>query len=418
MANVGTGTTAQAGGAVSDYDRGMRAGFRKIEIDWQISMNPLERYFKKEGNMMYKTHIDYVKKVTSDPIDNPYQLPQPTGDAKVPSYFRRTNEIRSQKIHIANPRGVAKVLSESVESLVERDLKLARNAFAEAQLKMMLDLLTATYYENPLTRQRDGTLERVNPAAPTAVPFKKEFQHLFKGKDGKKETPATATNVFQAFPNVDGFFFLTGSLAEYKQTSMLDGDLSAGSGTKNPKNRCLIIMTNTGYAIWKKSNVPKIGNRDYFGKDVMLGVGKITSFQDYDLLVIPDEYLPKYNVAAYDTTAKIDADFANALTFPDPARWNEIDTDLLTAVQGAANRNVVGGYAYPHQLHQAIVVDQAAMRFMNPTQLQVKLHQYVDTTTSMEKYIYGETSMEATRIWDGLVRRFFFTGEAFSGLYK
>lgn len=412
------------------YNKGVKVSFRKILKEFNTSVNVLMKYFKKEGNMVFKDQVTFVKKVTSqsssaaDIMGIMLKTPAP----KVPTYRRRTNNIEEEVIHIVNPRAHAKTLGISVENLVELETSLARDALARGGINIILKLLQGTYKEDTLTRVVDQTrqgfpniaeFDELNGINTTSNPFSNNFRHLIKGPENTigntQGFVQTTGKLFKAPPLAEGFFYLTAALANFKQVSMTNPGMNQGTGSPT-KARCLAILNNTGWAVWKESNLPKIGNRDYFGKDVVLGMGKIFSFQEYDFLVLPDDLFPNATGLA---TSAIDNDdkFNAAVTFPDPEAWDNYSIRLLNATKSAANNNQRASFANSVGMYRMLIVDPMAFRLMEPKQLQVPLRQYEDKDYSFEKLTFGKMSMEGTRIWDDLVREIYFTGEGFTGSY-
>lgn len=437
MASVQDGIAALRGN--QEFNKGMRVRFRKIYRDFKTSMNPLDKYFKKEGSLFYKEYVDYVTPLTSEKIADPYQILADTGEAKVPNWRRRTNNITSRKIHVAHPRAHAKILSMSTQQLVEEYSALARAEFASVSIHMMIELLLATYKDNSLTRTTSGSpdFEQGVSGASVDAPFSKAYRHLIKDDFatdfGNTRGFISGSTKFRAPPNLVGFMDLSSALREYKKISFTNNDLNKGSGEET-STRALVIITNDGWTEWKKANRHVIGNTDFFGKSVYLGTGHIFSFQEYDFLVLPNEYLPPYT--APDSISNIVAsgasgaqmNFADVHTFPAADQWESLAGNLLDARQydtvtpanntPGMTHNRFTEFSYAPLFHRALIVDPMAFRLTEPTQLQVPLKIYEDFTTSMEKFTFGEKSLEGTRIRDGLVREVVFTGSSYSGLFK
>lgn len=418
-----------------NYNKMMRASFRKMYKELAVTMDVLSKYFDIADSKSYINYFDYVNPVNATRKDNALEVLADTRGAVLPDYRRRQNNIESSVIHIASPRAHAKVTGRTIAEQVAMDTSLARDAMAREHTKMILDLLLGTYYDNPLIRERSGGKETITlTGASVEKPFSKEFIHLCKedaryGRDANDTAYKTSPNKFRAPPVAEAFFDLTAEMNDYKKLTMNDPSMNKGTGS-GTSSRLMAIVSNKGFAAWKKANKQFIAHREWFGKSIILGTGKIMSFQEFDFLVLPDEFMgiPTaandsrfYGIGNFDdvnATKANAASFKAQVTFPDPVNWDKLDTNLLNAVQSSDNHNAIGGFANSKGLHTMVIVDPMAFKMFRPTQFEVKMRTYESQSTSFEKFSYGEAALEGVRKWDGLVRVVKFTGAERTGDFE
>ena len=441
-----------AGSDATAVRNATRVKFNKWLKEFQVSMNPLDPWFKMEPTLAQRGYFDYVNTVDSWILDgDSAQRVANTPNAQTPSWRRRRNRLMEAPIHIAIPRADAKRLGVTHPILVSEYEGLMKKAMARVQIGMMMRMFTNDFVDNPV--MEDGA---TSTQQHTDI-FGATNEHMFAGNAATDTTPGSAASkagVFSAPPRIAEWFYLTASLANARKLGIARGGmLSEDTGVKKA-SKCLVICSNTAFAHWKRINVDIIGNRDTFGKDVYLGEGKLYDFQEYSFLTLPDEYVPQavsqviggntFNDAygsvepSSDFTANDEArigfaggGFRTLIQFPKPSTWAGMPTPLLTAridrnAPNAPTTSYAGtvtdvvdddNHCSIRNMFPMYVIEPNAMRFQSPKQLIVPAKSYSDFTKSMETFVFQNSAIEGIRLFTPLLRRVWMTGPAQNGIF-
>lgn len=396
-----------------------RVKFDRLYKEFQVSMNPLKGWFEMEKTLSYQGYFDYLNRVDVASGDRKANITNAnrlaaTPAAQIPTWRRRVNQYLESPLHVAVPRVDAKRLGKTHPVLVDEYSSLFRMEMAREAIRMTLKLLQESYVENPAIA--DQTTAGVTHVFPDAS------EHMFASSG----TLINATAKTVAIPpRLNQWWYLTNSLANARQIGIArGGQLSEGTGI--PKKKCLVICSNTAFTLWKDSNADLVANRDTFGKDVYLGMGKLYDFQEYSFLTLPDTFMPRTTQAVLTNSVATGGIGKTTLRFPIPSTWTSLETPLLTGasapktggtvaqgqIRQTDNQNDVENHVLPVNTYPMLVVEPNAFRLGMPKQTQVPLTEYRDFKISFEKFIFGNLAMEGVRLFDSLVRRLWVTGNA------
>lgn len=395
--------------------RAVKVATKKMLKDFQMTINPLKKFFTFMDETNYAKFMDYEAKLAAaNTVSDPMARNQPTPTAIQLGYRRRMNRLAARNIHVSMPRADAKTLGKGNQAYQNDVVQAAKASLERGAFEMMLELIESSYVESPLSAGI-GSEPKI-AAVPNEVAFPLKYRHMLV-PDGAESTYA-ASQKYRAPLAVDALPYLTASLLNFQEIGTNSKNINSGSGQPGDK-KCLVIINASAYASFRDYNKEYMANKDWFGKSMMVGPGEVFDLQNYGLLVVPDIYFPDYKrsetiVASGASTGQVN--FADTLTFPNPTNWDEYDTRLLTAVQGSGNNNQATAYTDPNNTHRALVIDPRAMSFYIPTQLQVD-QEYYDKDLSMERFYFGQQAIEGIRHWDGLVRSINFTGSKLTGAY-
>jgi len=414
------------------FTNAARMMFRDVKEDFAIAMNPFKKIFNTIPNTKANQFIDFIDSIktseldgsteaktlnlssragtntpdssggvtnqTARPFDDRYRRNRATPEAVQLQWKRRSSDGIGRQLHISIPRADAQITGHSLDNVMAKYRKRLNEKFQEFYLDMYIELLTASVRENPRIAGFGA-----NAGLGDTVDFKDTYRHILAGKSNSAHT------AFSAPFDAHAFFYLTASLQNATYSSETETSLSQGTGIDiGSKDKCTVVISNTGYANWKYTNRNTIGHRDYMGKGIVLGA-EIHEYQNYRFLCLPDEKMPAVGTQAITNSTTFNA----AITFPSPRTWDKQPSLLLGARKSVSNAYGSGaaniGYANAQGLHKAIVFDPRAFLFFEPTQLGVELKQYEDFNKTFEKFFYKQVHLESIRVWDPLVREVYYT---------
>ena len=415
-----------------------RVQFDRIFTEFQTSMNPIKKWFSMESTLAFQKYFDYMNKVEFGDRRTGIQTPSTgntgstarrlgtTPPAQIPTWRRRVNNYVESDIHVAIPRHDAKRLGLTHDKLMTSYKGLIKKAMGREGIRMMLQLITGVYDENPVIADQ--------ATAKTQHVFDDASEHMFANDTNTYVTPGAANSnagIFAAPPLIEHWYYLTEALAEARQIGIArEGQLSGDTGVSREK-KCLVICSNRAFTHWKTVNARTIGDRELFGTNVFLGEGKVYDFQEYSIMSIPNMFLPPRTVET-----EFGQEKKAGIRFPKPSTWGAFDTPLLTAVSTATGTAALAGQiesgtitalddvndADNHckitGLEQMLVLEPNAFRFQVPTQMTVKPKTYQDFRTSMETFVFGLMAMEGIRLFDTLARRVWVSGANQVGTYE
>ena len=323
------------------------------------------------------------------------------------------------------PREDAKVLGMSFSDLLKRYRNKAKYSMNRDLVRQIIRLLIRPYRENP-------AIDDVNPAQATVVDMPREYMHMFAGatSDYSAVGPASSgvkTGRFRSTPRLDLFPYLTASFANYMKMGAAESISLRGDTGVPKKDKCLVIMSNSGYATWESNNMAILGNRDTFGKDVYIGTATFREFQEYAILAVPDEdfefYLRPTSFRSTSNAVVWGPDAANnryQVQLPVPTAWASLANPLVSSstMAGITNVNTATHRTNIHDMHTAIVVEPNGFQLGKPKQLEVPIGEYSDFRKQQQKFIFGSWSLEGVRTFDGLVRLLFFTDRGLIGKWN
>lgn len=395
------------------YRNSPRVEFKKWINEFQVSMNPLDKWFKMEPVLEANSYFDFVGSVDSSSTYNPLTVTSQlsTATAKDVTWRRRKTEVQQSDLHIAVPRQDARILGKEHAVLIGRYKNLFKMAIAREAIKATIRLLTQTYKQNPIMGDLQTTAE-------TDAPFPESSEHMFISQDGTRID--TTNEKFSAAPDIASWYYLTAAMdnARKRGTIAKKGQLNEGTGVERSKNN-LVICSNTAFTYFKHTNAAIIGNRELHGVDVYLGAGKLYEFQGYAFLVLPDEYLPSQGTSE-NVSGTLYGTARTNLRFPYYVTWGRFGP-LLTGSTSALGTGVNGITLTQNTTIQntypMLVVEPNAFRMKTVEQLKVKPTLYKDFQKSQEKFIFGTMPFEGIRLFDGMVRRIWVTGTTRTGVY-
>lgn len=413
------------------FTNAARMMFRDVKEDFAIAMNPFKKIFNTVPNTKANQFIDFIDTIkTSDldgsteaktlnlgsragtntpdssggvtnqtarPFDDRYRRNRATPEAVQLQWKRRSSDGIGRQLHLSIPRADAQITGHGLDQVMAKYRKRLNQKFNEFYLDMYIELLTASVRENPRIAGYGA-----NAGLGDTVAFKPRYRHILAGKSNSAHT------AFSAPFDAHAFFYMTSSLQNSVYSTETEQSLNQGTGIDiGSKNKCTIVISNTGYANWKYTNRETIGHRDYMGKGIVLGA-EVHEFQNYRFLCLPDEKMP-----AVKQTINNAGTFASAVTFPNPKLWDQQPSLLLGARKSTSNAygngGTTAGYANANGLHQAIIFDPRAFLFFEPSSLGVELKEYEDFNKTFEKFFYKQVHLESIRVWDPLVRVLYYT---------
>lgn len=472
------------------FENVAKIGFEEAQKDFRASFNALKKHMRIVPNTTANKVIDFVKPINSqsladaglkgrglgvtggvintpptdnkptnenevvflkehdvafangnvDEVDHVYRRNRATPKAVQQGWYRRNSVKEGLQMNLSVPRTDAQVTGKDRAQhirLIKENMKawFEINAFS-----IMLNLMTGTVRENPNIAGFGA-----EAGAGKLLGFSDKYRNLIY--DSFVNTSTVANRKYQAPLTWNSFMYLHADLLNSVMGSETEKSMNANSGVDGAfSGKCIIIISNTAWAMWKDINHEFVGNKDYMGSSMVLGQGEIHEFQKFKFLTVPDGVFQNLTItkvsrdggvtdnitldgsgqvsqssAVMQRTPAGEKDHASHnITFASPIETQMKLSKLVTAEQDKTN-NIPGytdtagadqagtKYVNANNLYRAVVFDPKGMNFYEPTALQVKGEAYKDKDKSFEWFYFKQMTLEGLRVWDPLVRELYFT---------
>ena len=367
----------------------VQVGFDRVHHELQTGKNFLASLFTSgESYRQRKKFYDYMGKLEAGDISetavfriNPSVAGTRAGSRGNATPAKQFNDWRRRELntlaaqlHIEAARAEAQTVNLSVEQLLAKRGESMKAAMERKAIEHIIALITGGYRENPnlLTGTPQATLLPFQPSQRVLAPV--------TGTAGN----ATLT---QLSPRD---FFVMNSILD--NAFGVDPEMMGGMRPELDKVKRVCICSNSWWASFQYHNFEQRGNKDFFGKDLLMKGYSVFLTNAGTLFVpIPDEFLP---VGDSLSTRKI---IGSSQTLLDAGR-------RIALRQGPAGVNAVTGAALTDRgLHRLIFLNPKVFELKKPINLQVPKIEYRDKDSSFEKGCYAEWSTSGIRHYDEAV---------------
>ena len=336
----------------------------------QTGSNLLKSIFSRKTLKEKQATVDIAGKVAATTlsldISNFANIRPATPAGTVVDWSRRISKSQMEHIKVDSNRIAAKYMGKSVSELGEISVMAYRAEMERKNMTMIIKALTDTYKVNPPI---------ANALVATDAPFNQNYLPLPAGNKAN----FTAKTFFEIIGYLDDAIGVN-PYGQGKMENSLDSI------------KRVAIFSTKAWMYFNSVNSDIIGNRDYFGKPVVIdGYGKFMNFHETMIIVVPTEFMPAESALSKDATVG----------------W--VPTAAVTGFNSQKSAALIATNIVNTAMNQVFVLYPDAMDVREPEQFNEGPIAYREQTHSLERSLYGVTSLECIRIFDAPVIRLWAT---------
>ena len=371
--------------------KGYSPEFRKLMLELQATKNPLEDLFESSETLAIEQRFKIQDKFEANQVADTNEAFRNTVNISTAGIRSIKTEVEAFEIHQSVARVHAQRLNMSVAEYKEYVMKNSMYAMKRAEVKRMLNLMVASYWENDVIGVGGASVG----GAATQI-------HLAPAQRVMSKAVSLGGGLYSVPFDIRTLIRLEASINVDAGITQKDGAMAAYS--LNGVNTVLIIST-SGLAEMQLSNIEYLHNQDYFGRDLFTtGYGKIHRMGSTMVVEVNDNAF----FATGTTGATVNINASGDIAFALPANLTGLVNTMPTAtsadVYENANHTKVDG------LYRAVLINRGAFKYFIPKQKQVLPHAYKDKDYSFEEAVHAIDETQGVRCFHEQVYDIYFSG--------